>query len=577
MTVLEQPSSNPRDRTVRWRQLVDLVARAGGQVDSPLVQQALALIRADRLQVPEPLRAAAARAIAALPLPAALVGLFASDRLAVSAPVLAAARLQTAEWAQILSLTDTESRNFIASLHPELPIRPVEFERRSEPRPRPPVTLPPRQPTERPAVALPDSRPAEKPASSAPPPVTPVAPPRAAPPPVEAPPVQPPRTEPVRADPPAAEPPAIEPPPPEPTAPAFNPPPRPSRPAFSPPIADVVERLERLRRAAPPPALEPEPALPPAESALFRWECDPSGEIAWVEGAPRGPLIGRSIARVEDGGGITSDVERAFGLRAPFRDSAFAVAGEGALAGQWKISGFPAFDPADGRFRGYRGVALRDVADRSHRPGQADDALSDPDALRDLVHELKTPLNAIIGFAEIIDGQYLGPADHRYRTRAAEIVAQARLLLAAIDDLDFAAKLRADRGRPGSGTDLARLIDQIAATLRQGASGDAPQLDILVEGRPHRCALEPALAERLITRFCTALLGAADDRERVELHLDSRPGTCLLWAQRPGNLGPGRGDSSGPGFGLRLVGGLARIAGGDLRTDDRITLTLPEL
>jgi signal transduction histidine kinase len=55
----------------------------------------------------------------------------------------------------------------------------------------------------------------------------------------------------------------------------------------------------------------------------------------------------------------------------------------------------------------------------------------DAEALRETIHEIKTPLNAIIGFAEIIDGQYLGPAHRNYRQRAAEIVAQARMLLAA--------------------------------------------------------------------------------------------------------------------------------------------------
>ena len=93
MTVLEQPASDPHDRAVRWRQLVDLVARAGAQAGNPLVEQALELIRAEQRQVDAPLRAAAARAVAALPLPYELVALFAADKLAVSAPMLAAARL----------------------------------------------------------------------------------------------------------------------------------------------------------------------------------------------------------------------------------------------------------------------------------------------------------------------------------------------------------------------------------------------------------------------------------------------------------------------------------------------------
>jgi signal transduction histidine kinase len=343
----------------------------------------------------------------------------------------------------------------------------------------------------------------------------------------------------------------------------------------------VVERLERLRRSTPEAALPPPPEPETAtDSALFRWECDPSGEIAWVEGAPRGPLIGRSIARAEEGEGITAEVERAFGMRAPFHNSAFAVAGEGSLAGHWRISGLPAFDPSDGRFRGYRGIALRDepaAPSRSSRTSRFEGTLSDPAALRELVHEIKTPLTAIIGFAEIIDGQYLGPADHRYRARAAEIVAQARLLLSAIDDLDFAAKLEADQNRSGPGTDLAAMLERIATTLHQGTPSDAPRLKIIFEAQRLRCALDPSLTERLVTRFCAALLRSADDRESVTLHLDHRAGECLLWADRPGKLGTARNVGSDPEFGLRLVGGLARIAGGDLQSDGRITLTLPEL
>ena len=69
MTVLDQPASDPHDCAVRWRQLVDLVARAGRQADNPLVEQALQLIMADRPKVDDALRSAAARAVAALPLP----------------------------------------------------------------------------------------------------------------------------------------------------------------------------------------------------------------------------------------------------------------------------------------------------------------------------------------------------------------------------------------------------------------------------------------------------------------------------------------------------------------------------
>ena len=51
----------------------------------------------------------------------------------------------------------------------------------------------------------------------------------------------------------------------------------------------------------------------------------------------------------------------------------------------------------------------------------------------------------------------------------------------------------------------------------------------------------------------------------------------MLWVRPPPGLEPD-GDSAGGGFGLRLVRGLARIAGGDLIiTRTRISLALPEL
>lgn len=493
MTVLDQPASDPHDRAVRWRQLVDLVARAGQQAGNPLVEQALELVRSDRPMVDDSLRAAAARAVAALPLPFELVALFAADKLAVSAPIVAAARLEPEQWRQLLGIADEETGRFILTLHPD--------------------------------AALPDQAAGD--ASSEP---------------------------------------FVE--------PAGEVPPVPT-------ISDVVARIERLRRGRAQPAPAGDRVDPAAAGApaLFRWECGPSGEIAWVDGAPRGPLIGRSIARSEEGEGVDQEVERAFALRTPFRDARFSMPGEGALAGEWKISGVPAFEPADGRFAGYRGIALREGGpglDPS-RLGQSS-LLTDPNSLRELVHEIKTPLNAIIGFAEIIDSQLLGPADRRYRTRAAEIVGQARLLLSAIDDLDFAAKLQADRNRPGSGTDLAMLLEQIAAAMRQGASASAPQLELAIETRRRRCALEPALAERLITRFCSALLAAAADGEQLVIHLDNSNGRCVLWVRPPPGLDAADGDPRGGGFGLRLVRGLARIAGGDLMiTKARITLALPEL
>ncbi len=514
-TVLDQPADNPRDRAVQWRQLVDLIARGAPAPDAPMVVRALDRIAEGQSVVPEELRAAAARGVAGLDLPAALVAIFAGDTPAVATPVLAAARLNPDDWRTVLSGATPVSRGFIETLHPEL------------------REATPGAPTAPPAADL--------------------------------------TSEPL------------------------------------PSIDDMVARIEAIRQGVKPSAPVPQPPAPPpavrtaaavsADSpALFRWECSPSGDIEWVEGAPRGALIGRSIALAGNGDGVDRAVERAFARRSPFRDAGLSLGGEGLLAGNWRISGIPAFEPTDGRFAGYRGVARRDGAllAAPPAPGTSDSVVAlDHDSLRELVHEIKTPLNAIIGFAEIIDGQYLGPAHRSYRERAAEIVRQARTLLVAIDDLDFAARLQSDRSRPGLGTDIAAFFTDFARRLGDRSLTHGVLLEYDFDAANVRCALEPDLVERLLDRFLGSVIDSAHRDELLRLSVGRQGKNCAIAISRPRStagasepelvdpsytvaISAERGDVLGLGFALRLVRGLARIAGGDLDVaDNALTLLIP--
>ncbi|HJS41705.1 MAG TPA: histidine kinase dimerization/phospho-acceptor domain-containing protein [Sphingomicrobium sp.] len=511
-TVLAQPVGSARDRAIRWRQLVDLVARAGDAADPVLLGEAISAIQADVPQVGEPVRAATARAIAGLPVPAPLLEVFAADRLSVAAPLLAAVPLDDALVSRLRAVASKEVRPFLDTLAP----------------------------------------------------------------------------------PPAAEP-EVEPEaaPPEPPAPAPSPPPK-AEPV--PSISEVVARIERLRssreRSA---SARTAPPVPIGSPSLFRWECNPSGEIDWVEGAPRGPLVGRTIATADPAEGVDDCVERAFGIRAPFRDCVLELGDEGPLAGQWVISGVPAFAPNDGRFIGYRGVARRDEGEDHAMAEMTQRAVSevsaDHDSLREMIHEIKTPLNAIIGFAEIIDGQYFGPAHSRYRERAAEIVANARSLLEAAEDLDFAARLQSARTRQGAGTDLKTFFPPFAESLQARAARNGIGLDFEIAGTVGRCALEPELTERLLRRFTDAVLSAAASGEQLAIKVRQSGKRCLIAITRPkATMMAGKDDLLDPeftigeadramlglGFSLRLVNGLVGIAGGALDiAEDQFTLSVP--
>ncbi len=121
-------------------------------------------------------------------------------------------------------------------------------------------------------------------------------------------------------------------------------------------IRDLVARIENFRRRRDAGAAAA--AAAPAAVEEFQWETGPDGVILWVEGAPRGPLVGQSIASIAERGqyGVDGQAAGAFEKRAPFRDARFSVPGSGAASGDWRISGVPFFDAAQGNFLGYRGA-----------------------------------------------------------------------------------------------------------------------------------------------------------------------------------------------------------------------------
>jgi hypothetical protein len=464
-TVLEQPAAAAHERAIRWRQLVELVARSPGDCDPGLVHSALEQIREERPSIDERVRVATALAIASLPLPADLVAIFAADELTVAAPILAGARLTAMEWKRVSAASSADCRAFISAMRAD------------------------------------ETHPAEA------------------------------------------------------RAPAISPS---DADGSIPSISEVVARIERLRQLRD--GDSPASSNPPEAARLFRWECNEAGEIDWVEGAPRGALVGHSIAQRSAGGGVDRKVERAFASRAPFHEGVLELPHDAVAGGTWKISGIPAFERTTGRFAGYRGVAERAAVGM---------ARTDPTSLRELAHEIKTPLNAIIGFAEIITGEYLGPADSSYRERAAEIVAQARLLLSAIEDLDFAARVQSGSGAEKSCVHLGTLTERLVGKLREGATERGVIIEASRTTADLTAAADPEIAERLILRMCDAVIARASPGEKLRLGVEQENSHCTIWISRPSATAGladeelfGRSDDAlSDGFALRLARGLAHSAG----------------
>ncbi|HEX8571124.1 MAG TPA: histidine kinase dimerization/phospho-acceptor domain-containing protein [Allosphingosinicella sp.] len=372
-------------------------------------------------------------------------------------------------------------------------------------------------------------------------------------------------------------------------------------------IRDLVARIENFRRRRDSAGAAAAAAPLPVEE--FQWETGPDGVILWVEGAPRGPLVGQSIASIAERGqhGVDGQAAGAFEKRAPFRDARFSVPGAGAASGDWRISGVPFFDAAQGNFLGYRGSARRPRLDEVAHSGTAADAPAGlfgtdlpADSLRQLIHELRTPLNAIIGFAEMIDGQYMGPAALSYRSRASDIMDQARRLLSAVDDLDTAARIETQRLQLSeSSVDAVALLCRLHDAYERVARQRGSRILIEIERDLPDAKVELDAAERMFARMLAATIGLARDGETITAtmamgHDGGRKMLCLS-IDRPqaidgldeaALLDPGYspdGDwpgapALGLGFALRLVRNLAEAVGGGLRIGrERFFLYLPPL
>lgn len=571
-TVLAADLSTPLGRQSVFRQLVDLIGRGRVAAEARAIETLAAIAPS----VPLSHRTAAARGLAFARPPLALVRLFARDTLAVAAPVLRTATLDPAEWRVLLAELSPSAR---AVLRHRRDLG-SEVERALEAFGAIDFVLADDRPD---GIAAPDPAVPSPAQPAAPPPAEPVAAEPAVP-------LAPPEPEPLRRVSPAL----------PSTFSSFGtvaltlpvvaeavrrseadpaPPPPPAEPVPEGPfrIADVVARIDAFRDARERARPVANDESQPVGEARMRFETDAEGVIRWADGVGRAALIGLSL-RLAGGPGLArvdGVAAGAFRQRSRFRDARLRIDGNGPATGDWLISAMPAFDPASGRFTGYQGTVRRPHFGEVAAPTGA--AAPAPDALRQLVHELRTPTNAIIGFSEMISLQMLGPVADPYRDRARSIHRHARDLLGAIDDLDLAAKIESDALtlRPEA-VSLRAVLGSVAHDLApladlRGATVALPERDGAVEGDRHAI-------ERLFGRLIATLLAATIRGEVLAMGIEEAGDRLKLSIARPAGLpdhAHGGGEVSeedatfaalplGTGFALRLADNLARELGGDI-------------
>ncbi len=515
-TILRQAPADRRASIAAWRQLTDILAQRGNQLDTTDIRRAFHALAVLRRDVPEKVRRDCAVAVARHGRFAPLVAFYANDVPAVSATMLRRARLAEADWLAMLPTTAATARSILAG-RSDLP---VSVRRALDSLGAGSVALP------QPAIAAAD-------ASAA-----------------------------VIVD----------------EAPASQ-------------ISELVRRIDKYQSSRSKPA----PARP---RTSFLFETGPDGVIRWVDGITRGAAIGLSIAESALGGepGTDGAAVGAFRQRAEIVNARMILEGSAADAGEWRFSALPWFDPATGQFCGYRGTARR--PQHNELPYGRPESSDSGDSIRQLIHELRSPLNAISGFAQIISGQMFGPVSGAYRKMADSIIADAGAVQDIIDDLEVAARSTGVVETKASDevADLATVMAQIEGDLAPLLADQRIDLSISRVGGPFLAHADDANSRRMVGRLLTALVDICEAGTTLVGQLVAEAGpddmlqlrivrpAAIRFASAADLLDPGfspEGEAPGAailslGFSLRLVDSLARGAGGRLDIGhNALTLYLP--
>lgn len=377
-------------------------------------------------------------------------------------------------------------------------------------------------------------------------------------------------------------------------------------------IGAIVRRIEQFRRTRQQQeedsASGEAPRLPLGDTEdrrhrpleLFDFATDVEGQIVWSDPAAAAMVVGFRLptrdadSPAQAGAALVS----AFRQLQPIRGERLELNGAPAITGVWEVDAAPRFDQPGGRFAGYCGRMRRPAAGGAPASGAAG-ANGGADRMRQLLHELRTPVNAIQGFAEVIQQQLFSPTPHEYRALAAAVASDSARILAGFDELERLVKLDAGAVEIEAGScDLAAVLATTIAQLEPYCEkrGGGLFLEASPEAGPAHVAMARSEAERLAWRLLATLAGAAAPGEAVRLKLRAaRDGAVRLTLHLPTALAA-RDDEAlfhataavtapqalsagmfGTGFALRLAAAEARAAGGALeRRESKLRLSLPQ-
>jgi signal transduction histidine kinase len=214
-----------------------------------------------------------------------------------------------------------------------------------------------------------------------------------------------------------------------------------------------------------------------------------------------------------------------------------------------------------------------------------------------LSHELRTPINAVIGYNHLLQEEIFGALNERQADALGKANRSAQHLLELVDDILDISKIEAGKLEIlPEDVDLAALLRDTATSLQIQAMDKGIELVTDVEGRAP-VVTDPARVRQIVLNLLSnAVKFTADGQVLLRLDRpaagggygvvvsDTGPGIALADRERifeEFEQGPAAAGATGTGLGLAISRRLAELLGGSLTVDSELgvgsafTLRLP--
>lgn len=192
--------------------------------------------------------------------------------------------------------------------------------------------------------------------------------------------------------------------------------------------------------------------------------------------------------------------------------------------------------------------------------------------ISNISHHLRTPLNGIIGFAEVLANQYFGPLNERQLEYVRGVVNAGGRLLEVIDDIADLSNVGASvTGLERAPVPVANVVETVASLTREWARSEGVRLEVLMEPGVGTIDGDARRLKQAIFTLVVSALRTAPRDGRVVLAVERTGESVVLTVgdtALPGNSGVFRYRSAAAeSLGLTLVRNVIELHGGDMQVD----------